>query len=85
MKNPLNSEFSPLNQDPMGRNSMGSEFNPTPAHLCAVTCMTEISLIMTFNNQIHLTSLRCELHFIVIILAIDKFDFSDGSFSLVVA
>ena len=27
-------------------------FNP-PAHLCAVTYMTEISLIVTLNNQIH--------------------------------
>ena len=25
-------------------------FSP-PAHLCAVTCMTEISLIVTLNNQ----------------------------------
>ena len=31
MKNPLNPEHSPLNQDPTGRNSMGSKFNPTPA------------------------------------------------------
>ena len=31
MKKPLNPEHSPLNQDPMGRNSMGSKFNPTPA------------------------------------------------------
>ena len=31
MKNPLNPEHSPLNQDPKGRNSMGSKFNPTPA------------------------------------------------------
>ena len=31
MKNPLNPEYSPLNQDPMGRNSMGSKFNPTSA------------------------------------------------------
>ena len=30
MKNPLNPEHSPLNQDPKGRNSMGSKFNPTP-------------------------------------------------------
>ena len=30
-------------------------FNP-PAHLCAVTYMTEISLIVTLNNQFHLTS-----------------------------
>ena len=30
MKNPLNSEHSPLNQDPTGRNSMGSKFNSTP-------------------------------------------------------
>ena len=30
MKNPLNPEHSQLNQDPMGRNSMGSKFNPTP-------------------------------------------------------
>ena len=28
-------------------------FNP-PAHLCAVTYMTEISLIVTLNNQFHL-------------------------------
>ena len=28
----------------------------TPAHLCAVTYMTEISLNLTLNNQIHLTS-----------------------------
>ena len=40
MKNPLNPEHSPLNQDPTGRNSMGSKFNPTPAlyvyqlHIC---------------------------------------------------
>ena len=31
MKNPLNPEHIPLNQDPTGRNSMGSKFNPTPA------------------------------------------------------
>ena len=31
MKNPLNPEHSPLNQDPKGRNSMGSKFNLTPA------------------------------------------------------
>ena len=30
MKNPLNPEHSPLNQDPTGRNSIGSKFNPTP-------------------------------------------------------
>ena len=30
MKNPLNPEHSPLNQDPTGRNSTGSKFNPTP-------------------------------------------------------
>ena len=30
MKNPFNPEHSPLNQDPTGRNSMGSKFNPTP-------------------------------------------------------
>ena len=30
-------------------------FNP-PAHLCAVTYMTEISLNVTLNNQIHITS-----------------------------
>ena len=30
MKNPLNPEHIPLNQDPTGRNSMGSKFNPTP-------------------------------------------------------
>ena len=29
MKNPLNPEHSPLNQDPTGRNSMGPKFNPT--------------------------------------------------------
>ena len=33
MKNPLNPEHSPLNQDPKGRNSMGSKFNPTPVYL----------------------------------------------------
>ena len=27
-------------------------FSP-PAHLCAVTCITEISLIVTLNNQLH--------------------------------
>ena len=32
MKNPLNPEHSPLNQDPTGRNSMGSKFNPAPAY-----------------------------------------------------
>ena len=31
-----------------------SNFSP-PAHLCAVTYMTEISLIVTLNNQFHLT------------------------------
>ena len=31
MKNPLNPEHNPFNQDPTGRNSMGSKFNPTPA------------------------------------------------------
>ena len=31
MKNPLNPEQTRLNQDPTGRNSMGSKFNPTPA------------------------------------------------------
>ena len=29
-------------------------FSP-PAHLCAVTCMTEISLIVTLNNQFTFT------------------------------
>ena len=33
MKNPLNPEQSPLNQDPTGRNSMGSKFNPTLEHI----------------------------------------------------
>ena len=33
MKNPLNPEHIPLNQDPTGRNSMGSKFNPTSADL----------------------------------------------------
>ena len=32
-------------------------FNP-PAHLCAVTYMTEISLIVTLNKQSHLNSRR---------------------------
>ena len=32
MKNPLNPEHSPLNQDPTGLHSMGSKFNPTPVH-----------------------------------------------------
>ena len=31
-------------------------FSP-PAHLCAVTCMTEISLIVTLNNQFNSTQL----------------------------
>ena len=31
MKNLLNPEHSPLNQDPTGQNSTGSKFNPTPA------------------------------------------------------
>ena len=30
-----------------------SFFSPS-AHLCAVTCITEISLIVTLNNQSHL-------------------------------
>ena len=30
-ENLLNPEQSPLNQDPTGRNSMGSKFNPKPA------------------------------------------------------
>ena len=30
-KNPLNPEHIPLNQDPTGRKSMLSKFNPTPA------------------------------------------------------
>ena len=30
---------------------MSNFFGP-PAHLCAVTCMTEISLIVTLNNQL---------------------------------
>ena len=32
-------------------------FSP-PAHLCAVTYMTEISLIVTLNNQINSTQLK---------------------------
>ena len=35
MKNPLNLEHIPLNQDPTGRNSMGSKFNPTPEQIHA--------------------------------------------------
>ena len=31
MKNQLNPEHSPLNQDPTGRNSFWSKFNPTQA------------------------------------------------------
>ena len=30
---------------------MSNFFFSLPAHLCAVTCMTEISLIVTLNNQ----------------------------------
>ena len=41
MKNPLNPEHSPLNQDPTGRNSMGSKFNPTPAE--SKDCMNSAS------------------------------------------
>ena len=33
IKNPLNPEHILLNQDPTGRNSMGSKFNPTPASI----------------------------------------------------
>ena len=36
-------------------------FNP-PAHLCAVTYMTEISLIVTLNSQFHLIT-QCHRHF----------------------
>ena len=33
MKNKLNPDHSPMNQDPMGRNSMGSKFNPAPPYV----------------------------------------------------
>ena len=33
MEKRLNPEHSPLNQDPTGRNSMGSKFNPSPAKM----------------------------------------------------
>ena len=33
MNNPLNPEHNPLNQDPTGRISMGSKFNPTPVSI----------------------------------------------------
>ena len=36
-----------------------SNFFSPPAHLCAVTYMTEISLIVTFNNQLTYPNLKC--------------------------
>ena len=36
-----------------------SNFYSPPAHVCAVTCITEISLIVTLSNQYSLHILAC--------------------------
>ena len=51
MKNPLNPEHNPLNQDPTGRNSMGSKFNPTPAHFA---CNSKTMVFLSYFEYLHI-------------------------------
>ena len=64
MENPLNPEHSLLNQDPTGRNSMGSKFNPTPATpstprqrstTCAISVVAKCHLYV-INEQVNVYS-----------------------------
>ena len=66
MKNPLNPEHSPLNQDPTGRNSMGSKFNPTPELFYpeAFYHRTNINIYNTSNRHIIKTYIYTDIQYI---------------------
>ena len=50
-----------------------SNFLSPPAHLCAVTCITEISSNVTLSNQSTHPRMRCLIREIVVYLLVERY------------